>query len=177
MFEEYYARLKLENGATDDEIKKAYKKMAIKYHPDKNMSKTDTEKEDAEIKFKEITEAYEILTHQKDYVKKSMSGGVRTEFVDPYEIFNQLFKGMHVGDMCSDSTFNHGMNVTINVPNMQQSNCTMRSSTIRIQNGKKVETIQETINGITRQRVVVSNLDSPQQKSSSNIQNVIFRRL
>ena len=106
-----------------------------------------------------------------------MSGGVRTEFVDPYEIFNQLFKGMHVGGMHSDSTFNHGMNVSINVPNMQQSNCTMRSSTIRIQNGKKVETIQETINGITRQRVVVSNLDSPEQKSSSNIQNVIFRRL
>lgn len=54
---EYYKTLGVSESATQDEIKKAYKKLAIKYHPDKNMKN----KEAAETRFKEISEAYYVL--------------------------------------------------------------------------------------------------------------------
>lgn len=53
---DYYEILGVSRDATEEEIKKAYRKLAIEYHPDKN--KGDKKKEE---KFKEITEAYEIL--------------------------------------------------------------------------------------------------------------------
>ena len=55
---DYYEILGIAKSASDDEIKKAYRKMAIKYHPDKN---PDDKK--AEEKFKEAAEAYEILSN------------------------------------------------------------------------------------------------------------------
>lgn len=53
---DYYEALGIAKGASDDEIKKAYRKMAKKYHPDVNKDK------DAEDNFKEINEAYEVLS-------------------------------------------------------------------------------------------------------------------
>ncbi len=55
-YKDYYKTLGVSKNATQDEIKKAYRKLAIKYHPDKN--KGDKAKEE---KFKEISEAYEVL--------------------------------------------------------------------------------------------------------------------
>lgn len=54
---DYYAALGLEKGASDEEIKKAFRKLAIKYHPDKNQGDKE-----AESKFKEINEAYQVLS-------------------------------------------------------------------------------------------------------------------
>ncbi|MCV9388559.1 molecular chaperone DnaJ [Reichenbachiella ulvae] len=54
---DYYEVLGLSKSATADEIKKAYRKMAIKYHPDKN-----PDDKEAEEKFKEAAEAYEVLS-------------------------------------------------------------------------------------------------------------------
>lgn len=54
---DYYAVLGLEKGASDDDIKKAFRKLAIKYHPDKNQGNAE-----AEEKFKEINEAYQVLS-------------------------------------------------------------------------------------------------------------------
>ncbi|HEY0029833.1 MAG TPA: DnaJ domain-containing protein, partial [Bacteroidia bacterium] len=54
---DYYDILEIPKGAAADEIKKAYRKMAIKYHPDKNPGDKA-----AEEKFKEAAEAYEILS-------------------------------------------------------------------------------------------------------------------
>jgi len=56
MGKDYYKILGVEKTATDDELKKAYRKMALKYHPDKNKSP------DAESKFKEAAEAFEVLS-------------------------------------------------------------------------------------------------------------------
>jgi molecular chaperone DnaJ len=53
---DYYEILGVEKGASDEEIKKSYRKLAVKYHPDKN-----PDSKDAEEKFREATEAYEVL--------------------------------------------------------------------------------------------------------------------
>ncbi len=56
-FKDYYKILGVERSASADEIKKAYRKLAIKYHPDKNQGNKQ-----AEEKFKEINEANEVLS-------------------------------------------------------------------------------------------------------------------
>lgn len=55
---DYYEVLGVKKGATDAEIKSAYRKMALKWHPDRNQDK----KEEAEGQFKEINEAYQVLS-------------------------------------------------------------------------------------------------------------------
>ena len=56
MAKDYYSILGVSKNAKDEEIKKSFRKLAVKYHPDKNPGK------DAEEKFKEINEAYEVLS-------------------------------------------------------------------------------------------------------------------
>ena len=54
----YYDKLEIEKSATPEEIKKAYKRLAFKWHPDKNPD----DREGSEEKFKEISHAYKILS-------------------------------------------------------------------------------------------------------------------
>lgn len=72
---DYYEVLGLKKGASDDEIKKAFRKMAMKYHPDKNPGDKK-----AEEKFKEINEAYAVLS---DPEKKSKYDRFGHAGVDP----------------------------------------------------------------------------------------------
>src|ERR1700755_1269660 len=53
---DYYAVLEVAKTASDDEIKKSYRKLAMTYHPDRNNGSKE-----AEERFKEITEAYDVL--------------------------------------------------------------------------------------------------------------------
>ncbi|KAK4786942.1 hypothetical protein SAY86_010775 [Trapa natans] len=57
---DYYEILKVNRNATDDDLKKAYRKLAMKWHPDKNPNN----KKEAEAQFKQISEAYEAKTNK-----------------------------------------------------------------------------------------------------------------
>lgn len=173
MFEKYYQVLELQNNASDEEVKKAYKKMAVKYHPDKHANRTEQEKKEAEEKFKTIAEAYEVLTNKEKHMPSFAQGNFRRSSIDPHEIFNQIFKDMNIGHQMNG--MHQRMNVSINMPvNM---NRVMRSSSISIVNGRRVETINETINGVTRQQTIVSDLNNGSQQMHGNIQNLIFRHM
>jgi molecular chaperone DnaJ len=93
-----YDLLGVQRTATQEELKKAYRKMAVKYHPDKNPGNKE-----AEEKFKEVSEAYEILSDEE---KRSAydrfghaafgpgsRGGSGGGFHDPADIFRQVFGG------------------------------------------------------------------------------------
>ena len=59
---DYYEVLGLQKGASTDDIKQAYRKAALKWHPDRWVNGTDAEKKTAEEKFKEASEAYGVLS-------------------------------------------------------------------------------------------------------------------
>lgn len=59
---DYYKLLEVQKGATDDEIKKAYRKAALKWHPDKHSNSNEEARAHAEKMFKDIGEGYAILS-------------------------------------------------------------------------------------------------------------------
>uniref|UniRef100_A0A3Q1FVJ8 DnaJ heat shock protein family (Hsp40) member B1a n=1 Tax=Acanthochromis polyacanthus TaxID=80966 RepID=A0A3Q1FVJ8_9TELE len=106
MGKDYYKVLGIAKGASEDEIKKAYRKQALRYHPDKNKSPG------AEDKFKEIAEAYDVLSDAKkkdiydrfgeEGLKGSADGGGGghsgpsynyTFHGDPHAMFTEFFGG------------------------------------------------------------------------------------
>ena len=97
MAADYYQTLGVERGASPDEIKKAYRKLAIKYHPDKNPGDKA-----AEEKFKEISQAYEVLSNPDErsrydqfghdaYTNAGHGGGFDSHRAQ--DIFSQFFGG------------------------------------------------------------------------------------
>ena len=60
-----YKILEVDKGATDDEVKKAYRKMAKKYHPDKVVTENEAIKRGAEEKFKQVQKAYEQIQKER----------------------------------------------------------------------------------------------------------------
>ncbi len=86
---DYYEVLDISQDATADDIKKAHKKLALKYHPDKNPDNSE-----AENRFKEVTEAYETLSDPRKrqmYDTKGTSPvGSGWNSYDPFEVFKQM---------------------------------------------------------------------------------------
>ena len=84
----YYEILGVSKESSPDEIKKAYRKLSLKYHPDKNP--------DGEERFKEISEAYTILSNPE---KKSLydNGGMNQQHgfgdINPMDLFRQFIGG------------------------------------------------------------------------------------
>ena len=93
---ELYDLLEIQPDADEDTIKKAYRRLAVKYHPDKNPGNKE-----AEEKFKKISHAYEILGNKEkrqiydQYGEDAANGGGPGGGFsgDPFDIFNQFFGG------------------------------------------------------------------------------------
>ncbi|KAG2174900.1 hypothetical protein INT43_005962 [Umbelopsis isabellina] len=105
----YYDLLDVSVTATQEEIKKSYRKMAIKFHPDKNRDDPS-----AEERFKEISEAYQILSDpklRKRYNENGAENGVKPEggFVDPEEFFKQSFGGDRFVDIIGEISIGRDM--------------------------------------------------------------------
>jgi len=106
---DYYEVLGVGKNATDEEIKKAYRKLAMKYHPDKNKGDKN-----AEEKFKEISNAYEVLSDPKKrkvYDMRGMAGvedmGFRgyTNVDDIFRNFGDIFSELNLGDLTDFGSF------------------------------------------------------------------------
>lgn len=93
---DYYKILGVSRDANDRQIKKAFRKLAMKYHPDKNKQK------DAEAKFREIAEAYEVLSDEKKrrHYDQFGSEGMNDngfKFQQGFQSFDDLFKDFGFG--------------------------------------------------------------------------------
>jgi curved DNA-binding protein len=97
---DYYKVLGLQKGASSDELKKAYRKLAVKYHPDKNPGDKQ-----AEERFKEINEAYAVLSDPQKKAQYDQFGS--TGFHQRYSQ-EDIFRGFDVGDMFKDAGFDSG---------------------------------------------------------------------
>lgn len=117
MTKDYYKILGIEKSASQDQIKKSYKKLALKYHPDR--CKNDIEKKSSETKFKEISEAYGVLSDEKKrkqydlYGDASNSGFMFNQDFDPNEIFTKVF-GANFGGFSNKSGNSDGASFMFN---------------------------------------------------------------
>src|ERR1700726_3969629 len=82
---DYYEVLGVDRNAPEEEIKRAYRKLAVQFHPDKNPDDPHTEE-----KFKELGEAYDRFGHA---AFAQGGGGFRGGFHDPFDIFREVFGG------------------------------------------------------------------------------------
>merc|ERR1719394_370551 len=109
---DYYKILAVDKNANEEEIKKAYRKRAMVHHPDRHAGATEVEKKDHEQKFKEVGEAYAILSEEKkrrmyDSGQDMEDGGGGGGFhdVDPNSIFQAFFGGGGFHDVDPNSIF------------------------------------------------------------------------
>ncbi|QZX49268.1 DnaJ domain-containing protein [Mycoplasma sp. E35C] len=91
---DYYEILEISKSASQQDIKKAFRKLAMKYHPDRN------KEPDAEEKFKEVNEAYEVLSDEEKrrlydtYGHEGLNAsGFHQGGFNPYDVFNSVFSG------------------------------------------------------------------------------------
>ncbi|MDP6612689.1 MAG: molecular chaperone DnaJ [Candidatus Hydrothermarchaeota archaeon] len=99
MERDYYEVLELSRNASKKEIKKAYRKLAMKHHPDRNKSA------DAEEKFKEISEAYGVLS---DEDKRGMYDRFGHAGIDGRYSQEDIFRGINFEDIFGDRSFDFG---------------------------------------------------------------------
>lgn len=161
-FDKYYKILDIKAESTKDDIKRAYKKKAMEFHPDKNPEN----KEEAEKKFKEVAEAYEILSNKEKYQNIPSSRNHNYSHIDPNEIFNKIFRDMNI----SKQGFNTG-GFSFNIggfPTNINSSFSMQSTQVTIQNGKKIEKISKTQNGVTTTQTIITDLANGNKQIINN---------
>ena len=102
MAKDYYKILGVDKNATEDQIKKAYRKAAVKWHPDRWTDKSEKEKKNAEEKFKEAAEANEVLSDPDKRARydqfgenwDQMNGGFSSGFdIDIDDIIRKMHGG------------------------------------------------------------------------------------
>ncbi|KAM0688350.1 hypothetical protein COBT_000395 [Conglomerata obtusa] len=107
---DYYEVLGLKKDATEDQIKSAYKKLALKFHPDRHANASDKEKEDLKQRFQELVEAYDVLSTPEKKTKYDQFGHTDDmnfqgfQGVDINDIFSSFFGDS--GGFSSGKSFN-----------------------------------------------------------------------
>lgn len=130
----YYEVLGIKKNANKDEIKNAYKKLAMKHHPDKNQEN----KEEHADKFKQISEAYEILSDDNKRYNYDRGGDIILNQQNPFDIFSHIFN--------DNDIFNHG-GFHININDLSNVNIQMGTSintSTQIIGNKKIVRIEKT---------------------------------
>jgi len=102
---DYYKILGVDKNASEEDIKKAYKKRALEHHPDRHSHATEAEKKEQEVKFKEVGEAYGVLLDAKKRARydngqdmeDDMMDGHGFSTMDATNLFN-AFYGADMGD-------------------------------------------------------------------------------
>ncbi len=160
MAKDYYATLGVDRNASQDEIKKAYRKLALKYHPDRNQGDKE-----AEEKFKETAEAYEVLTDpkKKEAYDRYGEAGLRGAFSgqeggfswqdfhhasDFEDIFGNIFGGSIFGDLFGgragggrrQPTAQRGNDLRVNLKLTLEEIATGAEKTIKIRKFKRCQT-------------------------------------
>jgi curved DNA-binding protein len=106
MAEDYYKTLGIEKNASAEVIKKAYRKLALKYHPDRNPS----DKKGSEEKFKKISEAYAVLS---DPEKRQQYDNYGSEAFSQKFSQEDIFRGFDINDILRDLGFGGAGGFTI----------------------------------------------------------------
>src|SRR6267154_1607987 len=93
---DYYQILGIHKNATLDQVRKAYREAALKHHPDRV---SETEKKSAEEKFKEISEAYAVLSDSK---KRALYDQYGHSGIDQKYAYEDIFKGADFNTVFKD---------------------------------------------------------------------------
>lgn len=147
---DYYKILNLTKNASDDDIKKSYKKLALQYHPDRNKDSN------AEDKFKQISEAYQVLSN-KD-TKQKYDFGHNINFNNQFNNANDIFKHFFSDNFSTTVLNRTSSNLISTQTSVQIVNGTKIEKSVSIHNGQKIETIIKTKNGKTSKQTIISNL-------------------
>lgn len=147
----YFNILEVTPSATPEEIKKAYKKQALKWHPDKNKSS-----EESQTRFKEITEAYEVLSQKQNNTKND------TSFANSNDLVARFFQNMNNFQTRAPMQRATAMPIHINISRNGEQQYNSDVSTTQIQTifegDNKIEIVTESKNGITTKKRIVTNL-------------------
>lgn len=116
MSKNYYEILEINNNATESEIKKSYRKLALKWHPDKNPNDVEL----ATQKFNEISEAFEVLSDTQKRNQYDLFGNINSSSgpkQNPQDIYNNFFN-----DINQDTFFENILNSKMNSLNINNIN-------------------------------------------------------
>lgn len=149
MNKDYYQILGVSNTATPEEIKKAYRKLALQYHPDKNPGNKD-----AEDKFKEIAEAYSVLGDDEKrgrYNRGGMNqfGGHDAGGFDPWDMFRK--GGGFGGGFNADDVFEQYFGRGANSGQRRQEQVIFKGSDLRI---SMSFTLEELFTGVEKKIII-----------------------
>lgn len=168
MGKDYYKILDIDKKANDETIKKAYKRQAMKWHPDKNPDN----QEEAAKKFKDVARAYEVLSDKKQRKDYDQFGedGINNKMnnfrKNPNDIFEQFF---------NDGGFNFSFSQSFSGPGMN-----FKFTNQRQQKQQKVTvnydlncTLEEIYNGKTKKIKINKRIQNSQNRMITNKEKII----
>ena len=164
---DYYKILGIKKDATDGEIKKAYRKLALKWHPDKNPNN----REEAEEKFKKINEAYSVLSDKNKRRQYDMGGDFSFDFgsFNADDIFKDFFGGKDPFAEFFGDGFGGGFNFgadfggdfggSFSFSSFSSSSSGSKRTVTKTVNGKTIHRTEETTFKDGKKQVIVTEKD------------------